>query len=95
MYALPGKLIAAQSGGIIEGSARAAEQGGAPGGLRVWFENLPADAFARAGDLGVTPASLGAGSVMFFLYSCAIGVLALVLALMIARKQRAQTAAAP
>lgn len=95
LYALPGKLIAAQSGGIIEGSARAAEQGGALAGLRAWFENLPADAFARAGDLGVTPASLGAGYVMFFLYSCAIGVLAFVLAMMIARKQRPQDATTP
>lgn len=87
LYALPGKLIAAQSGGIIEGSARAAEGGGAIGGLRGFFANLPEGAFARAADLGVSPASLGAGYVMFFLYSCLIGGIALVLALMIARRQ--------
>lgn len=87
LYALPGKLIAAQSGGIIEGSARAAEAGGLLGGLRGFFQDLPDDAFARAADLGVAPASLGAGYVMFFFYSCLIGVLALVLALIIARKQ--------
>jgi PAT family beta-lactamase induction signal transducer AmpG len=88
LYALPGKLIAAQSGGIIEGSARAAEEGGALGGLRAFFQELPDGAFARAADLGVSPASLGAGYVMFFFYSCLIGVLALILALMIARKPR-------
>lgn len=87
LYALPGKLIAAQSGAIIEGSARAAEEGGALGGLRALFNDLPADAFARAADLNVTPASLGAGYVMFFIYSCLIGVAALVLAVLIARKR--------
>lgn len=87
LYALPGKLIAAQSGGIIEGSARAAESGGLLGGLRGLFTNLPQGAFARAADLGVSPASLGAGYVMFFFYSCLIGAIALVLALMIARRQ--------
>ncbi|MBY0562664.1 MAG: MFS transporter [Hyphomonadaceae bacterium] len=87
LYALPGKLIAAQSGGIIEGSARAAEAGGPLAGLRGLFQNLPPDAFARASDLGVSPASLGAGYVLFFFYSCLVGVAALVLALMIARKR--------
>jgi PAT family beta-lactamase induction signal transducer AmpG len=86
LYALPGKLIAAQSGGIIEGSARAAESGGLIGSLRGLFTNLPQGAFARAADLGVSPASLGAGYVMFFFYSCLIGGIALVLALMIARR---------
>jgi MFS transporter, PAT family, beta-lactamase induction signal transducer AmpG len=95
LYALPGKLIAAQSGGIIEGSARAAEEGGLLGGLRGLFQNLPEGAFARAADLGVAPASLGAGYVMFFFYSCLIGVLALVLALLIANKPRPATAPAP
>jgi PAT family beta-lactamase induction signal transducer AmpG len=88
LYALPGKLIAAQSGGIIEGSARAAEAGGSLGAFRGFFDNLPANAFARATDIGVSPASLGAGYVAFFLYSCLVGVAALVLAVMIARRQR-------
>lgn len=88
LYALPGKLIAAQSGSLIEASARAAEAGGAIGALRGFFNTLPAGAFARASDLGVSPASLGAGYVMFFFYSCLIGGVALVLALIIARKQK-------
>jgi PAT family beta-lactamase induction signal transducer AmpG len=49
---------------------------------------LPEGSFARAADIGVAPASLGAGYIVFFLYSCAIGVAALILALIIARKQK-------
>lgn len=94
LYALPGKLIAAHGGNIIEGSARAAEEGGPFAGLRGFFSNLPAESFTRAADIAVSPASLGAGYVVFFMYSCAIGVLALILALIIARKQaRANDAA--
>lgn len=87
LYALPGKLIAAHGGNIIESSARAAEASGLFGALRGLFSNLPAGSFARAADIGVSPVSLGAGYIVFFLYSCAIGVLALVLAVIIARKQ--------
>jgi PAT family beta-lactamase induction signal transducer AmpG len=87
LYALPGKLIAAQSGAIIEASARASQAGGPIEGLQSLFGELPDGSFVRAADIGVSPAALGAGYVMFFFYSCLIGVLALVLALMIARKQ--------
>ncbi|GAM97221.1 ampG permease [alpha proteobacterium U9-1i] len=94
LYALPGKLIAAQGGGIIEGSARAAEPGGPFAALSGFFTNLPAGSFARASDIGVAPASLGAGYIVFFLYSCLIGVAALILALIIARKlKRAEVSA--
>ncbi|MEZ5994277.1 MAG: MFS transporter [Hyphomonadaceae bacterium] len=86
LYALPGKLIAAQSGGIIEGSARAAEQGGPLGALRGLFTSLPDGAFTRAADLGVSPSALGAGYVMFFVYSCLIGAIALVLAVLITQR---------
>lgn len=97
LYALPGKLIAAQSGGIVEGSARAAEAGGPLSGLRGLFDRLPEGAFARAADIGVAPASLAAGYVAFFFYSCLVGVIALILALLIARKQKqmARTEPAP
>jgi len=37
--------------------------------------------------MGVAPASLGAGYIVFFIYSCLVGAAALVLALVIARKQ--------
>ena len=87
LYALPGKLIAAQSGSIVESAARMADQGGMFGALTGLFAKLPPQSFASAADLGVRPASLGAGYVVFFFYSCLIGVAALVLALIIARKR--------
>ncbi len=85
LYALPGKLIAAQSGKIVEGSARAAEGGFL--GLTGLFRNLPEGSFARAADINVSPAALASGYVVFFFYSCLIGLAALVLAIIIARKR--------
>jgi PAT family beta-lactamase induction signal transducer AmpG len=87
LYALPGKLIAAQSGKIVEGSARAAEGGAF--GLTGLFNNLPEGSFVRAADIAVSPAALASGYVVFFFYSCLIGIAALILALIIARKQGA------
>jgi PAT family beta-lactamase induction signal transducer AmpG len=96
LYALPGKLIASQSGRIVEGSARAAEGGGLFAPLKGLFVNLPAGSLEQgAATSGVTPAALGAGYVVFFLYSTAIGVFAIVLAFVVARRQtRIQAVAA-
>jgi MFS transporter, PAT family, beta-lactamase induction signal transducer AmpG len=88
LYSLPGKLIAAQSGAIVEASARLAAPGGPLAGLTGLFSGLPAASFATgAADLGVSAAALGVGYLVFFLYSCVVGLAALVLALVIARKQ--------
>lgn len=88
LYGLPGKLIASQSGRIVEGSARAAEGGGLFAPLKGLFTNLPAGSLVEgAATSGVTPAALGAGYVVFFLYSTVIGVFAVVLAFIVARKQ--------
>lgn len=95
LYALPGKLIAGQSGTIVEGSAQASENGGLFSGLRALFRDLPADAFVRSADIGVSPAALASGYVVFFFYSCLIGVFALVLTLIIARKQKSILAPPP
>lgn len=93
LYALPGKLIAAQSGAIIEGAARAADAAGASGWTAGLFARLPAGSFAEgAARIGVTPAALGAGYLTFFFYSCAIGVAGVILAFIVARK-RAEAAA--
>ncbi len=87
LYSLPGKLIAAQSGTIVEASARMAAPGGAFAPLTRLFSDLPPAAFAAgAADLGVAPAALGAGYAVFFFYSCLVGLAALIFALMIARK---------
>jgi PAT family beta-lactamase induction signal transducer AmpG len=88
LYSLPGKLIAAQSGAIVEASARLAVPGGPFGRLTGLFSGLPPASFAAgAADLGVSAGALGAGYLVFFLYSCVVGLVALVLALVIARKQ--------
>ncbi|WP_336976005.1 AmpG family muropeptide MFS transporter [Brevundimonas nasdae] len=90
LYALPGKLIATQSGRIVEGSARAAEGTGPFAGLRALFANLqPGVLTTGAATSGVTPAALGAGYVAFFLYSAIIGVFGIVLAFIVASKQTA------
>jgi PAT family beta-lactamase induction signal transducer AmpG len=93
LYSLPGKLIAAQSGTIVEASARMAAPHGPFAGLTGLFADLPPAAFAAgAADLGVSAAALGAGYAVFFFYSCLIGLVALVLALVIARKQAGRAA---
>jgi PAT family beta-lactamase induction signal transducer AmpG len=88
LYSLPGKLIAAQSGVIVEASARMAAPGGPFAGLTGLFSDLATGSFARgAEDLGVPAAALGAGYMVFFFYSCLVGLVALVIALIVAGKQ--------
>jgi PAT family beta-lactamase induction signal transducer AmpG len=90
LYALPGKLIASQSGRIVEASARAAEGEGLFSPLKGLFSRLPAGSLVEgAATSGVTPAALGAGYVVFFLYSTVIGIFAIVLAFIVAAKQTA------
>jgi PAT family beta-lactamase induction signal transducer AmpG len=89
LYALPGKLIASQSGRIVEASARAAEGGGPFAVFKPLFARLPATSFAEgATTAGVTPAGLGAGYMVFFLYSTLLGVAAIVLAFVVAARTR-------
>jgi len=88
LYALPGKLLASQSGRIVESSARAADAGGPIAGLRAFFGGLPPESYATAMEKsGVSPVALGSGYLTFYLYSTLIGVFAIVLAFMVARRQ--------
>jgi PAT family beta-lactamase induction signal transducer AmpG len=88
LYAIFGKIIASQSGRIVEGSARLAEAGGFTSVFRPMFSDLPDGALAKGAEIaGVTPGALGAGYATFFTYSVVIGAIAVVLAFMIARKQ--------
>lgn len=90
LYALPGKLVASQSGRLIEASARAADNGGPLGALTGLFTSLPAGSLTEgAATSGVSPAALGAGYFAFFLYSSAIGIFAILLAFYVARRQPA------
>ena len=93
LYALPGKIVASQSGKIVEGSAQAADAGGPLGALKGLFAGLPEGSLVEgAAKSGTTPAGLGAGYVTFFLYSTVIGVFAIVLAFYVARRQQAMQA---
>jgi PAT family beta-lactamase induction signal transducer AmpG len=88
LYAIPGRLVASQSGRIVEVAARMADGGGALSGIRRLFEGQPPEKFAAALERsGVTPAALGAGYVLFFAYSALIGVFALALSFAVLRRQ--------
>ena len=87
LYAIPGRILASQSGRIVESAARAAEAGGGLARLNALFAGLPPESFAGALERsGVSPAALGSGYVLFFTYSALIGLLPVVLALMVLRR---------
>lgn len=89
LYSLPGKLVASQSGRVVEGAAQSAESGTCIRGLTQLFTNTPATAYAEAAaKTGVSPAALGAGYVVFFLYSAVLGIVAILLVLRVAQKGR-------
>jgi PAT family beta-lactamase induction signal transducer AmpG len=95
LYALPGKIIASQSGRIVEASARAADAGGPLSPLKGLFTNLsPESLVTGAAASGVTREGLGAGYVTFFLYSTIIGIFAILLAFYVAKRQPAAEAEA-
>lgn len=90
LYALPGKIIASQSGKIVEASARSADSGGLPALFKSLFNRLPDGTLVEgAAKSGVTVQGLGAGYFTFFLYSTVIGVFAIVLAFYVAARQPA------
>ena len=85
LYALLGKLVASQSGRIVEGAAAAAEAGGPLAPLQGLFAGLPPQAFASAlAKSGVSAAALGSGYVVFFVYTAVIGLAGIVLAFVVA-----------
>ena len=96
LYSLPGKLIASQSGRIVEAAARSAQTGGLFAPLKAMFAHAPAQAFATAlAKSQVDPAALGAGYLVFFLYSGLVGLGAMVLAVLVARGSGTKPAAPP
>ena len=96
LYAIPGKLIASQSGRIVETTAQWAEAGGVFAPLRGLFANMPPETFATALERsGVSPASLAAGYTVFFIYSAVIGLFAIALSFAVAAREKVRTAALP
>ncbi len=88
LYAVPGRLLASQSGRIVEGAARAADSGSVLNGVRNFIATYAPENFATAVERsGVSPASLGTGYVVFFLYSAIVGVFAIMLSIAVLRRQ--------
>lgn len=86
LYALPGKLLASQSGRIVEGAARGADQGNVATPFMGYLNNLPAISFAKPAEaLGVSREALGAGYMLFFTYTALVGLVAVVLAFWLIR----------
>jgi MFS transporter, PAT family, beta-lactamase induction signal transducer AmpG len=93
LYAIPGRLIASQSGRIVEGVARLADGDGVLANLKSVVASQAPENFATAIERsGVTPAALGSGYVVFFAYSALIGAFAVVLSLAVQRRQQAHEA---
>ena len=87
LYAIPGRLIASQSGRIVEAAARHADAGGMLSGIKSLVASQAPENFAKAVERsGVTPAALGTGYITFFAYSALIGVFAIVLSLIVERR---------
>jgi PAT family beta-lactamase induction signal transducer AmpG len=81
IFTLPGRLLASQSGLIVEQAERTAERGGLLSPLGALFAGVPAESYVAAQN----PAALGAGYLVFFLYSAALGITAVALAVSVAR----------
>jgi PAT family beta-lactamase induction signal transducer AmpG len=95
LYAIPGKIIASQSGRIVEGAASGADAGGMFAGLKGLFANVPPETFAAAIERSsVSPAALGSGYTVFFAYSALLGIFAIVLSVVVLRRQE-RSAQAP
>jgi PAT family beta-lactamase induction signal transducer AmpG len=89
LYAIPGRLIASQSGRIVEAAARFADAGGVLAGLKTFVGSAAPQNFSAALERsGVTPAALGTGYVVFFAYSALLGLFAVLLAFAVERRQR-------
>ena len=89
LYAIPGRLIASQSGRIVEAAARGADAGGVLAGVKELVASQAPQNFAAALQRsGVTPPALGTGYVVFFTYSAVLGIFAVLLSLAVERRQR-------
>ncbi|MDZ4691157.1 AmpG family muropeptide MFS transporter [Terricaulis sp.] len=85
LYALPGKLLAAVSGRIVEGGIATAASGG--GWLRSWFADISPSSFAAlSAERGIPAEAFAAGYMTFFIYSGVIGIAAFVFAVAVMRK---------
>ncbi|HUR33551.1 MAG TPA: MFS transporter [Vicinamibacterales bacterium] len=89
LYAIPGRLLASQSGRIVEGAARLADGGMLTPLKSVFAAQAPQNFAAAVERSGVSPAALGTGYAVFFTYSALIGVFALALSITVLRRDLA------
>lgn len=96
LYALLGKLVASQSGRIVEGAARSADAGGLPAVFMPLLGGLPPQSLAGGAEVaGVSAAALGAGYMSFFLYSFTLGLVAIGLAFVVVKRSADGSRAEP
>lgn len=89
LYAIPGKLAGSQSGRVVEAAARSIENGGMFAPLTSLFAGLPAGSLAQgAAKLSVAPAALGAGYVVFFIYTFVAGLSGILLTWLVVRRAK-------
>lgn len=92
LYAIPGKILASQSGRIVEAAAHNVENGGSLSIARGLFTSLPAESFVKAYEKsGVSPVALASGYSIFFTYTCLVGLIAIVLTIAVMRREPAKT----
>jgi len=77
LFTLPGRLLGSQSGRIVEAAANAAAGGTVLTPVISLFSPLPAGSYATV----AMPSALGAGYAVFFVYSAALGLPTILLAL--------------
>lgn len=81
IYAVLGKLVASQSGRIVESSAKAADAGGLPSLFKGLMGHLTPDAYVKAAkSLNVSVAAMGAGYFSFFAYTILVSLGGIVMA---------------
>ncbi|MGZ3299224.1 MAG: MFS transporter, partial [Asticcacaulis sp.] len=82
IYAILGKLVASQSGRIVETSAKAADAGGFSSLFKGLMGHLTPDAYVKAAKaLGVTVDAMGAGYFAFFAYTILVSLGGIVMAI--------------
>ncbi|MDB5470586.1 MAG: permease [Caulobacter sp.] len=87
LYALFGKVLASQSGRIVESVAKSANEGGTFAGVNGWMTGLPPESYAEAlAKSGVAPAALGTGYLVFYVYTTIVGLLAIALTFIVAAR---------
>lgn len=83
LYALPGKIVAALSGRIVEAAAHASHTG-IMAILTPHFTHLGAGSFEAAGKkMGVTAQALASGYALFFIYTMIMGIFGIFMAFVI------------